>query len=123
MWKAVTSFFGSSEGISKTIDAVSSGIDMAVYTPEEKSLTNQKILDWKLKMATAIGPQSLARRVIAFIIVGIWAYILLLMVHLKLLGMTEQADHLVKVLTDIVAWPFITVVGFYFLANIARANK
>lgn len=123
MWGAIKGFFGSSEGISKTIDAVSSGIDMAVYTSEEKSISHQKILDWKIKMATALGPQSISRRVLAFIIAGIWAYLLLLMVHLKLFGFEAQADYIYKVLTDIVDKPFLVVVGFFFLAHIARSNK
>ena len=123
MWTAIKGFFGSSEGISKTIDAVSSGIDMAVYTPEEKSISHQKMLDWKLKMATALGPQSLSRRVLAFLITGIWAYLLLLMVHLKLLGMTNEADYIYKVLEEIVWTPVSVVVALFFLTHIARANK
>ena len=123
MWGTIKGFFGSSETVSKGMDMISTGIDMAIFTGEEKSIANQKILDWKLQWIKATGPQSLARRVISFVIVGLWAYIVLLAVHFHLLGFVKQADFLFKVLKEVLHWPFITIVGFYFAAHIVRANK
>lgn len=119
----LTNLFAGSKSIDKGIDMVSSGLDALVFTDEEKSVANQKILDWKLKWIAATGPQSVARRVISYIIVGLWAYIVLLASHLHLLGLTKEADFLFKVLKDVLHWPFITIIGFYFAAHIVRANK
>lgn len=68
--------FGSDEAISKTIDAVSSGLDKLVYTDEEKAESAAKertearnmVVGW---MAATQG-QNLARRLIALSITGVW---------------------------------------------------
>ena len=123
MLSAIAGLFGSGKTVEKGLDMVSSGLDALVFTDQEKTVANQKVLDWKLKWIAATGPQSVARRVISYIIVGLWAYIVLLAVHLHLLDMKTEAMFLFKVLKDVLHWPFITIIGFYFAAHIVRANK
>jgi hypothetical protein len=123
MWNFVKGIFGSSDTVNKGMDMVSSGIDMAIFTEEEKSIANQKILDWKLKWISATGAQSVARRVISYVIVSLWAFMVVLGVGLSLLDMPEKSDFIFKVLSDIINYPFMLIIGFYFAAHIVRANK
>lgn len=123
MLSAIAGLFGSGKTVEKGLDMVSNGLDALVFTDEEKTVANQKVLDWKLKWIAATGPQSVARRVISYIIVGLWAYVLMLAVHFHIIGFTKEAEFLFKVLRDVLHWPFITIVGFYFAAHIVRANK
>jgi hypothetical protein len=115
--------FGSAKAIDKGLDMVSSGIDMAIFTDEEKTIANQKVLDWKLKWISATGPQSKARRVISFGIVGLWLILVCLAVGLELFSLTEKSKFVFEVLKNIMNWPFITIIGFYFAAHIVRTNK
>ena len=115
--------FGSSEAINKGLDMVDRGVDMAVFTGEEKSIASQKVLDWKLEWLKALGPQSKARRYITYLVAGLWVYLVALMVHLHLLGYKAQAEYIFKVLAEVVSTPFSIVIAFYFLANVVRANK
>ena len=114
---------GGSKAVEKGLDMVDKGIDMVWFTPEEKSIAGQKKLDWKLEWIKATGPQSKARRYIAYAIVGLWTYLVIMAVHLRLFGYKEQADFLFTVLRDVVNWPFIAVMSFYFAAHVVRANK
>jgi hypothetical protein len=123
MLSSIMGLFGSGKTVEKGLDMVSSGLDALVFTDQEKTVANQKVLDWKLKWIAATGPQSVARRVISYIIVGLWAYVLMLAVHFHILGFTKEAEFLFKVLRDVLHWPFITIIGFYFAAHIVRANK
>ena len=123
MWGVIKGWLGSSELVEKGLDMVDRGLDMAIYTGEEKAIAGQKILDWKLNWIKATGAQSVARRVIAFAVVGIWAYLVLLGVHLHIAGFTKEATFIFKILSDIVTNPFLMVMGFFYAAHLIRANK
>lgn len=123
MLSFVKGIFGSSDSVNKGLDMISSGIDMAVFTGEEKSIANQKILDWKLKWISATGAQSVARRVISYVIVALWAAMVVLGVFLSLIDLPEKSSFVFKVLSDIINYPFMLIIGFYFAAHIVRANK
>ncbi len=99
-------------------DAAVSGIDMLVFTEEEKSLSAQKLLDWKLEYQKATSPQNLSRRYIAVIVTLMWALLLILMVAMKILGGDTSAKFLFDTLRDIVMQPFSIIIGFYFLSHI-----
>lgn len=123
MWNFISGIFGKGDNISKGLDMVDKGLDALVFTAEEKSVANQTILDWKLKWISATGAQSVARRVIAYVIVALWAFMVILGVGLTLLNMTEQGKFVFKVLSDILNYPFMLIIGFYFAAHMVRANK
>ena len=123
MWSTIKSWLGSNEAVEKGIDLVGAGLDMSIYTAEEKSIAGQKILDWKLNWIKATGAQSVARRVIAFVVVGLWAYLVMLGVHLHvILGRKEEAKFVFDVLTEIVTNPFLMVMGFFYAAHLIRAG-
>jgi hypothetical protein len=124
MWGKALSFvggiFGSSESTNKAMDMVESGLDMAFYTPEEKAIAAHKKLEFRLAWIKSTSGQNLARRIIAFAIVGIWCYVVMLAVHFYLIGMTAQADFLFNVLKDILNLPFTGIISFYFLVQFKR---
>lgn len=68
--------FSTDDAISKTVDAVASGLDKLVYTNEERAdaaaidraAARAMVVDWM----TATNGQNLARRWIAFAITSMW---------------------------------------------------
>ena len=92
------------------------GLDGLKYTPEEAG-------QWKLDMLKAMGPQSIARRFIALAVTGLWCGLIIVGIILKLWGGEGQAIFIFNILNEVVAIPFSIVLGFYFLANVVRANK
>ena len=111
---------GGSDTAEKVVDNVSSGLDMMFYTDEEKSIASQKILDWKLKYASASANQSISRRVITITIAALWAMIIIVAVVYGLLAGkdAEGTKFLLEMLEKVVNPPFMIVVGFYFLAHV-----
>lgn len=107
----------------KGVESAISGIDMLVFTDEEKSITNQKLLDWKLKYLEATGAQNLARRYIAVVVTALWAFMVSSYVILGVFGLDEQAKFIYTALNDIVNPPFMIVAAFYFLAHVVGRSK
>lgn len=116
-------FTGDSKAVDKGLDMLGRGVDMAIFTKEEKSIANQKKLDWTLDLVKAMGPQNIARRFIAFGIVGTWLVHVYLATILYLLDKTKEAQFVYNILKDVLGWPFITIIGFYFLAHAMRVKK
>jgi hypothetical protein len=113
---------GESKAAEKAIDGVTNGLDAMFFTDEEKSVANQKVLDFKLKWAQATSGQNLARRYISLLVVALWVLLVVLTVFLKLIG-SESSDFVFNILKDIVNNPFMLIIGFYFAAHIARGLK
>lgn len=117
---------GKSETAEKVIDGVVSGLDMLIYTPEEKAIAGMKILDWKLDYAKATAAMSISRRVITCAVTALWVVLVILLI---IFGLSAGKDSvavvwLFKVLEDIVNPPFMIIVAFYFLAHvIGNARK
>ena len=109
--------FGNSESSNKVVDGVVNGVDAMFFTDEEKSVANQKVLDFKIEYAKHTQNQSIARRVIAFIVSGLWGALNLLAVALYFIS--EPASQFVfKVISENINVPFMIVVGFYFAAHV-----
>ena len=118
------SFFGrlfaTPDSISKTLDAAISAGDKLVFTAEEKAEMNLKIQDWYLEYLKATQPMNLSRRVLTFIIGGIWALFLSIGTMFALFNHTETAELMWTIMSDNVNTPFTIVVGFYFAAHVMR---
>jgi len=120
----LNSLFGTNKNVGKAIDAVKSGVDMMVFTKEEKSLAGMEYLKLQIQMAKALGPSNIARRVIAITITGLWAFSVVLAIGLYLAGGTEQAKFIFGVLSEIINVPFVVVIGFYYAKRmIPGSNK
>lgn len=109
--------FGNSSAAEKVVDGVSNGLDMLMFTDEEKAIASQKVLDFKIEYAKHTQNQSIARRVIAFSITGLWALLNLFAVALYFIS--EPASKFIfEVLKENINTPFMIVVGFYFAAHV-----
>lgn len=109
MKKILGAIFGSSDHTATVL----SGIDKAFFTKEEKS-------DYFLKYLAATTPQNLSRRLIAVIVVTLWALLILLAVVVYP-WMPAWSDRIFYTLEDVVNTPFSIIIGFYFAAHLARA--
>lgn len=116
---------GESKTAEKVVDGVSSGLDMMFYTDEEKAIANGKILDWKLKYATASAGQSISRRVIATIVSSLWGLIVLAaaVAGYFATGKDSYANYLMELLGSTVNTPFMIIIGFYFAAHVVGKLK
>ena len=111
MIKLLAKIFGGGD----TTKAVLRGIDKAWFTDQEKS-------DYMLKYLAATQPQNMARRLIAFIVVFLWAVLVLIAV-ISQPWMPEWSNKIFYILEDVVNMPFSIIIGFYFAAHLARSWK
>lgn len=111
MKKLLAGIFGGGETTKKVLELT----DNAFFTKQEKS-------DYFLKYLAATAPQSMARRLIAFIVVFLWALLVLIAV-LAQPWMPAWSDKIFYILEDVVNMPFSIIIGFYFAAHLARAWK
>lgn len=99
--------------------------DALFFTEEEKSVASQKKLDWTLEYMKATAPQNVSRRVIAFIIVILWALLVIVAVVAGWFarGPGTYSQFVFNTLKEIVSQPFTVVIGFYFLTQLVRSAK
>jgi hypothetical protein len=77
MRKILGAIFGSQKNTETIVDGAVAGIDKMFFTKEEQAEFRQKGAEWFLEYLKATQPQNLARRMIAMIVVGLWALIVL----------------------------------------------
>lgn len=116
---------GGGDSATKVIDAVIKTGDALVFTDEERSVANQKTLDWTLKYMNATNAQNVARRMIALIVVTTWMIILMLACVAGYFdrGKDSYAMWLFEIMKEIVANPYNIIIAFYFLTGTIRAWK
>jgi len=114
----LASLFGGGDTTNKIVDGVMKGTDALFFTDEEKSVANQKILDFKLEWMKATQGQNIARRIIAIIVTLMWMGIGVSILAAQALHHTAFAQFAAKYMTDVVTTPFMIIIGFYFAAHI-----
>jgi hypothetical protein len=112
--------FAKPEDATKLIDGAVAGLDKMFFTKEEKAEANQKLSEWYLKYLAATDGQNVARRLIAMIVVALWAFLVLFGVAIRWFN-DKMSDFVFEVLTEVVMTPFSIVVGFYFLTHAVRS--
>jgi hypothetical protein len=117
--KLFAAIFGSKDHTETVLDAGVKGLDALFYTAEEKAENAARFGDLYLRYLAATNPQNLARRLIALVVVGLWAFLILVGVALWKLDAGYSA-FVFSTLDNIVNLPFTIVVGFYFAAHVAR---
>lgn len=122
MRKIFGAIFGSSKNTETIVDGAVGGLDKMFFTKEEKSEANAKLADWYLKYLAATQPQNLARRLIALVVVILWALLIVAGIAIRWFSY-EMSDFIFEVLRDLVAEPFLLVMGFYFLAHVVRTYQ
>ena len=107
----------------KAIDAVIKTGDALVFTDEEKSVANQKTMDWVLQYMNATNAQNVARRIIAVMVVASWTFIVMLACIAGYFNHDDNsyAEWLFTVLKDVIANPYNIIIAFYFLTGTVRA--
>jgi hypothetical protein len=120
MRKILGAIFGSQKNTETIVDGAVAGIDKMFFTKEEQAEFRQKGAEWFLEYLKATQPQNLARRMIAMIVVGLWALIVLVGIAAWPVHET-YADYVFRVLTDVVMNPFLMIMGFYFAAHVVRS--
>lgn len=117
-----TRLFGDSDTVREIVSGAKAGIDMAIYTEEERAIAAKDVLEFRLRYMEATNPQNVARRAIALLIVGLWAVLVLIGV-LAWPVAQEFSTHVFKVVDEVVEQPASIVVGFYFLTHVVRSAK
>lgn len=115
--------FGSPGTVEKAVDGVIKGVDAMFFTEEEKSRANLALLDAKIEFYRATQGSRLARRVIAFMVVGTWLAMILFGLLMHAIGNTSIADHAYNVATETLGTPVAIVIGFYFATSMISANR
>ncbi len=116
-------FGGGPDVIKSASDAIIKAGDALVFTDEEKSVADQKKLDWYLDYIKATNPQNVSRRAISIIITLLWALLILVGVAAQGFGQSDFAKYVFDTLGKNVGGPFLVIIGFYFAAHAIRANK
>jgi hypothetical protein len=116
----LSSLFGDSKNANKIVDGAISGLDKSFFTAEERSEAGAKMADWYLRYLEASQPQNVARRFIALIVVGLWSFLIVFSVAVYRLDQ-ELSEYAFDTMTDVVANPFMMIMGFYFATHVVRA--
>lgn len=106
--------FSSGDTVSKTVDAVINTGDALFFTDEEKSVANQKKLDWILKFHEASKGSNIARRLIAVMVMGVFVFLVALVAGLYVAGVEAKADKVYALIKDTLVTPASLVMTFYF---------
>lgn len=112
--------FGSRKNTETVVDGAVNGLDKMFFTKEEQAEHALKAGDWFLRYLEATQPQNLARRLIAVIIVLLWAILIVAGVSLYKID-PGYSDYIFNILADVVMNPFLMVMGFYFAAHVVRS--
>lgn len=111
---AADSIFSKDSVIDKAADGVYNGIDKSWFTEEEQSEAYRELLALWLRMIEGTQAWNVARREIAFKIIDLWVFYVLLTTLVVVLDI-QHSDKVVQILLDVVQPTGAIVVGFYFL--------
>ena len=113
--------FGSSETGAKIVDGAFKAADAMFHTDQEKSELGFKFAELRIKFAESTTGSRLARRYIAFAVVGtylLWFNIAGIMI---LFGM--DPTQVINLLTSLaVGGSFVAIISWYFFTGVKRNN-
>lgn len=112
--------FGGSKNAETIVDGAVKGMDKLWFTDEEKNDAQQKLNEWYLRYLETTQPQNLARRLIAIIVVGVWALLLLFSVAMYKFD-PGYSSWIFATMDKLINQPFMIIIGFYFLTQTVRA--
>lgn len=116
---------GNSDATEKAVEGVTSLLDNAFYTEQEKGQVALKMLDFRIQFAQATQHMSISRRVITFAVTAVWVLTVLLLMAIGIMLGKEAASvqFLFETFVDIVNPPFMIIVGFYFLSQVVSKAR
>lgn len=130
-----TELWGRGKTVDKVVEAGIDGIDAAFYTSEEEARDSISRAQMALEFLKALPNASIARRLIALLIVGFWMFVGLDYVFLvnyasfvcipgdftaaaHACAPLYAADRINQFMVDAVKEPVNWILGFYFLAHV-----
>jgi len=114
--------FSSTDILQETARSAVKGLDDLVYTEQEASEKTQVGQALYARLWEAAVPSALSRRLIACVIVGVWALLIVLAAAVWTINPLYSA-FLLDLLGGLVLQPMNIVVGFYFLKQIVTEYK
>lgn len=105
----------------KAADGIYNGLDKMFYTDEEKADAAKARGQLYIEYQKATMPQNVARRLIALIVMGVWAFVVVLA---ALVGawLGEYADYLLELLFKAVMPLAVVVISFYYYKRIKQVE-
>ena len=113
----------SPKAIAETAKSAVRGLDDIVYTEQEKAEKTQAAQNLYAELWKAAVPSAISRRVIAAIMVSVWAVLVLVALLLISIGQDVRAEKVVELLVTVVKDPVSIIVGFYFLKDIVKTYR
>ena len=109
----IKSLFSRDDIVTKGLDTVAKAGGSIVFTKQEQSEAQQKLADSYVQLMFAASPSRISRRLVAWLLVGVWTLIMVCLVVCAIAGLPEQAAALLPLLEK--ASPLtMLVAGFYF---------
>ena len=109
--------------IAETAKSAVRGLDSIVYTEQEKAEKTQAAQTLYAELWKAAVPSAISRRVIAAIMVSVWAVLVLTAMVLIAAGADARAEKVVELLVTVVKDPVSIIVSFYFLKDIVKTYR
>jgi len=109
--------FGGSKAADSTVEGIKSGLDKLVYTDEEKGDAHRAGVELFIEYQRATQPQNLARRLIAVILIGLFALLVIATAAAWPLD-KEYAKFILQLLIDVVVTPVSVIIAFYFVRSL-----
>jgi len=107
--------FSGPEMVGKTIGAIGDAVDDNVWSKEERATFVAKLYE-------AASPSALSRRLIAWAVVGLWGFSIILYEIGVVIEAAWRQD-IYKLISDDLTEPTTYVLGFYFLVRALGALK
>lgn len=114
--------FAGPETVASAMDGVKKGLDAVWFTNEERARADDKVREFFIEYLKATQPQNLARRYIAFAIVGLWMLLVLTAAASAPIS-PEYSRFIFEVLDTHVNLPFTGIMAFYFATHVLRSYK
>ena len=112
----------SPQTIADTAKSAIRGLDDIVYTDQEKAEKTQQAQSLYAKLWMAATPSALSRRIIAAVVIAVWAFMVLFAVVVY--GFDEEwSKFTLELLKEIVLQPVNIILGFYFLKQIVTEYR
>lgn len=106
----------------EAMEGVKKGLDAVWFTNEERAKVDEGVRAFFLEYLKTTQPQNLARRYIAFGIVGLWMLLVLLAVATHWVSET-YSQFVFSVIDEHVNYPFLGIMAFYFATHMLRTHQ
>lgn len=109
--KAINSLVDKDNGL---LSQVGGWVGNFNYTDEEKAEADAKTREWGLKQLEALQPFKVVQRILASVIISIWAIVIINLLFAFWLQHPSSEKILELAFSDLVFWPTLSVVSLYF---------